>query len=340
MEGTFDTSKRGAWGDSADSRKRARHTGNAAATAGSTAKQLKRQYYIDEIVRLEKESDRLEAQADEDAEDGVVGSESEIADILKVLLQVSDANAADGAALAAEPSPTEQGGVEPDGEDTDTDTDADVTKHLHMLANVTGISFSEVKHAPLPAKKGKGGADNAIRRYNLEGAVFGLGFGLEFDVIEAAMAVDRMEVTIPENAMPELAEFIAGVKEARSPHLFFQVLVQYAERNAERRKAFGLVMASFPDLICVPQGVESGWFLSIATQASISFDAMWRIQVSTAGKVTASIDMTVTGDGNGTPEAKQVAQNISKRFGGMVRCLGACEALRLIAELVSSRSGD
>ena len=76
-----------------------------------------------------------------------------------------------------------------------------------------------------------------------------------------------MEVTIPENAMPELAEFIAGVEEARSPHLFFQVLVQYAERNAERRKAFRLVMDAFPDLICAPQGVDSGWFLSIATQA-------------------------------------------------------------------------
>ena len=117
----------------------------------------------------------------------MIGSDSEIADILKVLLQVSDANAADGAALAAEPSPADQGGGKPDGEDADSD--ADLTKHLHMLANVTGISFSEVKHAPLPGKKGKGGAGNAIRRYNLEGSVFGLGFGLEFDVLEAAMAV-------------------------------------------------------------------------------------------------------------------------------------------------------
>eukprot|EP00040_Diaphanoeca_grandis_P022321 m.119665 g.119665 ORF g.119665 m.119665 type:complete len:327 (-) comp28752_c0_seq2:111-1091(-) len=304
------------------SRKRSRTsaTSNYSSSGSSKSSQIssKQQFYIDEIMRLTQESEKLEAELETGAE-GVVGdtTSDDITTVLKVLLQVSDA------AIETE------GTLEDIDDDDDTET---VSAQLHTLANVTGITFTEVKHTLLPRSTASG---PFLRRYGLQGTAFDLDFELEFDVRETEHIVDRLKVNVPNEARIELAPFLNNVEKTLSPHLFFQVFVKYAELSHERGNAFNTVLDHYPDMVVLPQGTRCGSFMTVdCSNGSPRFNITWSLDVSESGKVNSSLQLAASGSGMST----EVAQKTSARFGGLVRHAGAAKALELLLEAIASHS--
>lgn len=183
---------------------------------------------------------------------------------------------------------------EEEGADSPGDEWMSCEAQLEALASLTGICFSSVESC----YKVQEGC--AMRHIVLDGSAADLSFTMDIDVSvgnksEHAPRVLHCALTVPSEARPELASFIACVSKEHALTTALRGLSKFANATRERQRLFVSLQKQFPGWICLPHGSLATPLLCVRPppghHADFVFDFLWQMEVAPTGALKHNVSL-------------------------------------------------
>lgn len=216
-------------------------------------------------------------------------------------------------------------------------------QELGDLVKVAGVVFEQTQNALLAPDADRDGL--RLRRYQLGGTSHGLAFGLEFDVNEKELVVERVALDLPSVYEAELAALKTRVESSRSLRFFFKTFVSFAKLVAVRTALFRTLKIEFGSWVVLPHGAANAAILQANDPEEDSslpfhFSFVWEIATSGKGSVVQNMEIfpsfslsLVQAD---AADSYKLVTELSSRFRSLIAWGGITSALRIMIRLVQS----
>lgn len=207
-----------------------------------------------------------------------------------------------------------------------------VINQITQLRSYTKIHFTQVTNHVKILSTGE-----HIRHYIMTGDSRGLGFNLEFDVIEPDLCIQNLKIKIEPFIRREIGHFIENMERDANLLTFFKGFIEYARLNDQRELFFNAMKQKFSFLAV---DVCANFLLKFSdpndSRISPELIFTWRLNL-TPGHVRPDVSLLARmPDHWRTNDEKRVIDQIPYNFQKLVELKGIQPAVEMIVMSIFS----
>ncbi|CAG8509175.1 18348_t:CDS:2 [Dentiscutata erythropus] len=213
------------------------------------------------------------------------------------------------------------------------DNDIDQTiNQITQLRSYTKVHFTRVTNHVKILSTGE-----HIRHYIMAGNSRGLGFNLEFDVIESELCIQNLKIKIDSYIRREIGHFVENMEKEANLLTFFKGFIEYARLNSQRELFFNAMKQKFSFLAV---DVCANYLLKFSdpndSRISPELIFTWRLNL-TSGHVHPDVSLLARmPDHWKSNDEKRVIDQIPYNFQRLVELKGIQPTVEMIVKSIFS----